>query len=199
MTPNQIAAELGKSGFCICPYFLSPQMLISAREDLIEIQADGGFKRAGVGHGTAQEVRDQVRSDHIYWLERSRANEVQTNLWAEFDLLKIAFNRTLYLGLTDFQTHYANYPAGGFYKKHIDSFSKDNSRMVSLVLYLNENWQANHGGELRIYNNNPASLNPHQDVNPIGGTLVCFLSQDFEHEVLISHTGRLSLTGWFVN
>jgi SM-20-related protein len=34
-------------------------------------------------------------------------------------------------------------------------------------------------------------------VQPEGGTLACFLSADFEHEVLPAARPRLSLTGWF--
>jgi SM-20-related protein len=36
-----------------------------------------------------------------------------------------------------------------------------------------------------------------RDVLPVAGTLVCFLSDRFEHEVLPATRERLSLTGWF--
>ncbi|MCO6705038.1 2OG-Fe(II) oxygenase, partial [Streptomyces sp. CHB9.2] len=37
----------------------------------------------------------------------------------------------------------------------------------------------------------------HQDVLPLGGSLVCFLSGQLPHEVLPATRERLSLTGWF--
>jgi len=37
----------------------------------------------------------------------------------------------------------------------------------------------------------------YQDVPPEGGTLVCFMSERFWHEVLPARRLRLSLTGWF--
>jgi SM-20-related protein len=47
-------------------------------------------------------------------------------------------------------------------------------------------------GELRIYDGDA-----HTDVDPIGGTMACFLSRVSEHEVMESHTERFSLAGWF--
>jgi SM-20-related protein len=35
------------------------------------------------------------------------------------------------------------------------------------------------------------------DVLPEGGTLVAFLSERFQHEVLPARRERLALTGWF--
>jgi SM-20-related protein len=60
------------------------------------------------------------------------------------------------------------------------------------VLYLNEGWRAEDGGALRLY----LPDGPH-DVSPCAPTLVAFLSERFEHEVLPARRERLSLTGWF--
>lgn len=65
--------------------------------------------------------------------------------------------------------------------------------MVSLVLYLNDAWLPEQGGELRLY----LDERRHQDVLPLGGSLVCFLSGQLPHEVLPATRERLSLTGWF--
>lgn len=48
------------------------------------------------------------------------------------------------------------------------------------------------GGRLRVYGGGS-----HVDVDPGGGTLVCFLSEEKEHEVLPSHAPRISFAGWF--
>ena len=65
-------------------------------------------------------------------------------------------------------------------------------RVVSCVLYLNDGWKASDGGALRIYCDDDV-----REVMPVGGTLVCFLSERFEHEVLPATRERLSITGWF--
>ncbi len=118
-------------------------------------------------------------------------------LWRRFDLLKAAFNRTLFLGLTDFEGHYAAYPEGGFYERHKDGFRRDSARVVSFVLYLNRDWKPADGGRLRVYTKGQSGGESHVDVDPIGGTMVCFLSGESEHEVLLNHRPRFSLTGWF--
>ena len=65
--------------------------------------------------------------------------------------------------------------------------------MLSVVLYLNEDWHADDGGALRIHVDDGAT----RDVLPEGGTLVAFLAADFEHEVLPATRPRLAVSGWF--
>ena len=100
-------------------------------------------------------------------------------------------NSTCYSGITGYEFHYTCYPIGSFYKKHFDQFKNNHSRQYSLIFYLNENWQAADGGELCIYQNNIA-----QQISPENGKSVFFKSNELEHEVLITHQQRLSITGW---
>jgi SM-20-related protein len=102
-------------------------------------------------------------------------------------------NRDLMAGLADFEGHFARYPAGSAYARHIDRLVGSDARAISTVLYLNEGWQPEDGGALRIYLGGGRSA----DVLPEGGRLVAFLSDRFEHEVLPATRERLSFTGWF--
>ena len=187
-----IAEQLGKTGLCVWPAFLSPALLVAVRSDLQGIQENHEFHRAGTGKGSSKSGGDGVRRDETFWLERAASNPVQSQLWGLLDQLKQALNRTLFLGITDFEGHYAAYPAGGFYKRHLDTFRQDDARIVSFVLYLNEAWIPAQGGQLRVY-----SADEFTDVQPDGGTLACFLSRESEHEVLPCYATRLSFTGWF--
>jgi SM-20-related protein len=192
MTPLIIAKHLAKDGFCVCENYLEGALLKNIQNDFSEIQSLGSFNRASIGQGKDKEVQDSVRRDNIHWLDQANLNSVQSQLLAKLAELKEAFNRSLYLGIVDFEGHYAHYPAGGFYKRHIDAFRKDSSRIVSVVCYLNQNWQESDGGQLRLYTGDT-----YTDVEPRGGTMLCFLSQELEHEVLMSHATRSSFTGWF--
>ena len=69
-------------------------------------------------------------------------------------------------------------------------------RTLTTVLYLNPDWQSADGGQLRIYTD-PDYPGRYQEVQPLAGTLVAFLSARFEHEVMPASRERLSLTGWF--
>jgi SM-20-related protein len=69
----------------------------------------------------------------------------------------------------------------------------DDARVLSCVIYLNEAWTADDGGALRLH----VSAREAIDVLPVGGTLVCFLADRYEHEVLPATRERLAVTGWF--
>jgi SM-20-related protein len=102
----------------------------------------------------------------------------------------------LYLGLFNFEGHLARYPAGAFYRRHLDQFRGVELRALTCILYLNPDWQPADGGILRIFTD-PGRPEHAEEVAPRGGTLVTFLSARFEHEVRPAARERLSLTGWF--
>lgn len=192
-----MATELGAHGTCIRSNFITPALQVEVRADLDQAQAAGQFSRAGTGQANQHLVRDDIRRDQVYWPEQATANHVQAQLWAMSAALMQAFNRTLYLGLIEFEGHYAAYPQGGFYRRHVDSFARNDARMVSLILYLNRDWQLSDGGQLRMHDGNVEVTPSHVDIAPIGGTLVCFLSREIEHEVMPTNAARYSFTGWF--
>jgi SM-20-related protein len=105
----------------------------------------------------------------------------------------MALNRGLMAGLEDFQGHFALYPSGAAYARHFDRLAGTDVRAMSAVLYLNDDWTAADGGALRIYTGSDAS----EEVLPLGGRLVAFQSERFEHEVLPAQRERLSFTGWY--
>lgn len=152
----------------------------------------GELKPASVGRGPGQALREGIRGDRIQWLEYGQSAPSDTYLRA-MDELRQALNQALYLGLEDFECHFASYPPGAFYRKHLDRFRDDDRRTLSSVFYLNDNWQPDQGGTLRLYLKDEQEL----DVLPQAGTLVLFMSAELPHEVLPACRERLSLTGWF--
>jgi SM-20-related protein len=154
--------------------------------------AEGQLNPAGVGRGADQEVREAIRGDQIQWLDPGQCAPCDRYLEA-MDSLRQAINQGLYLGLEDFECHFALYPPGAFYRRHLDRFRDDDRRMVSAVFYLNEGWQPADGGQLRMFLEGDQA----HDVQPLAGTLVVFLSGEVPHEVLPAGRERLSLTGWF--
>ena len=191
-TPVEIAATLARTGLCIVPDFLNTPTTRALFLDLKTLKKAGQFTRAGIGQGHQHTVHDHIRRDEVFWLDERLANLTQQQLWLKINALKQAFNRELYLGLRDFEGHYASYPKGGFYARHRDSFHHDEARRVSVIIYLNPRWKVTDGGQLRVY-----TPGHDTDISPIAGTLVCFLSHELEHEVLLSHKNRLSFSGWF--
>jgi SM-20-related protein len=185
---RRLSTDLESKGFSIIPEFMS---VASLRADLQRLRLEGRFHPAGIGRGSELHTNAQVRRDEISWLER--ADGTVPELWQKLEEVRTEINRELFMGLVDFEGHYARYPSGGFYQRHRDSFRLVSSRVISVVLYLNEGWKEEDGGRLRVY----AGENGFTDIDPVGGTLVCFLSCQTEHEVLPSTRERLSLAGWF--
>lgn len=150
------------------------------------------LREAKIGRGSAEHRHTQIRNDSIYWLSPG-SSDAQDLFLSQMDELMLFLNRELYLGLKQFEGHYARYDKGQFYKKHSDRFIGSTERLVTTVNYLNTPAS---GGELRIYNKDNNELID-ADVKPVEGRLVCFLTSQIYHEVLPAEKTRYSIAGWF--
>lgn len=189
---ERILDDLASHGWSVNPLAVDPQLVAELASECRQRHAAGQLARAGIGQGEAHQLNDSVRGDHIQWLEPGESAPVDRYLGV-LDELRAQLNGQLYLGLEDYECHFALYPAGSFYKRHLDRFRADDRRTVTTVFYLNADWQAEQGGALRMELRD-GSL---QEVLPAAGTLVVFLSDEFPHEVLPASRERLSITGWY--
>lgn len=147
---------------------------------------------AGVGRAQELAVRENIRGDCIHWLELGQS-EVTDAYLACMETLRQVLNQNFFLGLEDFECHFAVYPAGSFYQTHLDRFRDDDSRTVTAVTYLNPHWTPEDGGIMRLYLPDGSA----QDLAPKAGNTAIFMSADFPHEVLPTQVTRRALTGWF--
>ncbi len=192
-----LAEAIVDPGFGIFPDLLVP----SFGQDLIrliqeKIAADE-FERAGIGKGVAVKVCSEIRTDSIFWLDHKDA-AFTTRIWLKaMNALCAHFRASLFLPLCSYEGHLARYPASGFYKPHLDRHQDSLARQISIITYLNEDWNESDGGQLRLYTRiEHGKKGPFIDVVPRIGTVVIFRSADFWHEVLPAKQARLSLTGW---
>ena len=151
------------------------------------------WQPAGIGRNTLHQDNRDIRRDQIHWLEPDLGAPVADYL-ARMEALRLAANRMLMLGLFDYEAHFARYRRGDFYATHRDAFAGRSNRRLTTVFYLNNDWQPDAGGVLRMYDDKEQFL---MDVSPRGGRLVIFLSEEFPHEVLPAHRERYSIAGWF--
>lgn len=170
-----------------------------SRELFLECQKsweDGLFTEASIGRGTEKNRHSEIRGDSILWLNSGQESGAPQKFlqWAE-DLQK-NLNQRYYLGLRSNEFHFARYPTGKGYQKHLDQHRGTPHRQISLVLYLNPQWSEQDGGELCLYSTDDDSILI-QKVRPQGGRLVLFRSDLVPHEVLPCFQTRWSLTGWF--
>jgi SM-20-related protein len=193
---ERIAEALERDGVCVTPQFLASDLTRALAEEARAAFGVGRFHAAGVGRAGAHALDPAIRGDQVLWLEES-PSDAQRAYLAQMEALRSAINARLYLGLFDFECHFALYPPGSYYRRHIDRFQQDARRTVSCVFYLNERWDVAWGGALRLYRSaQPGAA--FRDVLPEGGTFVCFLSDSVWHEVMPTTRERWSLTGWFL-
>ncbi|HEY9147688.1 MAG TPA: 2OG-Fe(II) oxygenase [Gammaproteobacteria bacterium] len=191
----EVIETLLAQGYAVVPDFLSPQQCRALAAECRTLREQGEFHRAGVGRGEMLEVRPAIRSDEIRWLEHDDCGPLQRQYLALMADYQQQLKRGLFLPLVEFECFCAVYPPGSFYKKHLDQFKGVEQRQVTAILYLNDEWQQEDGGQLRIFLNEQSGET--LEVLPALGTFVTFLSADYWHEVLPAHRDRLSITGWF--
>jgi len=172
--------------------FVDSSLLAELRSRCVELHESGRLKPAKVGRGTSAQHVPEVRGDFISWLTHPE-RDAEQRILARLDELRAVLNRSLMTGLEDFEGHFAVYPCGAGYARHFDRLVGSDVRAISAALYLNEGWDDDDGGELRLYTGGGASV----DILPRGGRLVAFQSDRFEHEVLPARRERMSFTGWF--
>jgi SM-20-related protein len=206
MPDSELARDLERDGYAIDTAFLDAGLIARLADECRALHAQAKFTPAAIGRAGVRKLEPSLRGDSTHWLDPATPTPAQSAYWSRMDTLRIALNRELLLGMDELEAHYALYPAGASYVRHRDRFRDDDARVLSSVLYLNADWRDDDGGALRLYlNANPAMRNSvssgeprsHVDVIPRGGTLVLFLSAEFEHEVLPARRERLSIAGWF--
>jgi SM-20-related protein len=172
--------------------FLSEELAHALKENILLLYKEKRLKEAGIGNNAKLVGNKEIRSDMIFWLDRNQGNPIVNSFFDVIDAYVKYMNETCYAGITGYEFHYAFYEEGSFYKRHVDQFQNNQGREFSMITYLNDNWQEGDGGELCLY-----LENEERKINPIFGRSVLFKSREIEHEVLLSHKNRLSLTGWF--
>ena len=187
-----LADGLCRAGWVTQAHFISPELCRELAAECLQSMLSGNMKGAGVGSGHAPLLQPDIRGDNIEWLEAGRSDVCDRYL-AHMETLRLTLNRELFLGLDEYESHFALYAPGAFYRAHLDRFRDDDKRTVSVVLYLNDDWLPAHGGALRLHPQDQAVV----DIAPQAGHLAMFLSGEMLHEVLPTARERLSIAGWF--
>jgi SM-20-related protein len=189
---SSVSDDLSAGGISIRDQFVSAAEVLALQECARARESRGDFAPARIGRQGKERRRDHIRGDFTCWLNEPLLPPERL-LMHRMEEFRFELNRDAFLGLFELELHYARYPAGAAYSRHVDQPQGSTQRKLSLVLYLNPGWQAADGGVLRIHSADDGFV----DVEPIAGRLVCFLTPGREHEVLQAARERLSISGWF--
>jgi SM-20-related protein len=187
-----IADDIHRQGWSDQPHFLSAALTRALEAECRALAHAGALSAAEVGRGAARACRPDVRGDRICWIKARQSAACDAWL-AQVRALRLALNRELCAGLGDYEGHFAWFAPSTAYVRHRDRFRNDDSRVMTVIAYLNDRWQPEHGGALRLHRDDYGV----HDIAPAGGRVVVFLSADIEHEVLLTTRNRLSIAGWF--
>lgn len=184
---EQILREIERNGFALIPKLVSGPDLAEMNRFFEEHRRE--FKPAMVGPKDNRQRVEAVRGDYTFWIDALDPVKPFDKIVQFLDQLKEEVNKKFFLGLQQYECHLAYYPPGTFYKKHIDKHESNSTRSLSFVFYLNQT----SGGELVLYNKNNEVI---KIVSPEAGSFICFMSDEFPHEVKPASMERRSFTGW---
>lgn len=191
---DEIILLLNRQGWAVSdtavPASWQDTLLAQARQ----LWETGQFSDGEIGRSQRDARQPAVRGDSICWVPPG-SDLAEHPFFAWMAQFRQVLNDRYAMGLRSQEFHFARYGEGTGYKKHIDQHRGSDHRKVSIVLYLNPDWNPAHGGELSLYD--PYDLDTEiQRVVPLGARLVVFVSGVIPHEVRPCTQPRWSLTGW---
>eukprot|EP00007_Cunea_sp_BSH-02190019_P003650 CAMPEP_0174234884 /NCGR_PEP_ID=MMETSP0417-20130205/4507_1 /TAXON_ID=242541 /ORGANISM="Mayorella sp, Strain BSH-02190019" /LENGTH=354 /DNA_ID=CAMNT_0015313307 /DNA_START=31 /DNA_END=1093 /DNA_ORIENTATION=- len=172
----------------------------------LECEAMFGSDGAATSAHMAHYADSRVRGDSLVWLHRFPDLALHFPLLARCVQALSLLVADLEHACTRFQcvrteTQLAMYPVGARYVRHLDAnpWREDGiARRLTILLYLNHGWNAEHGGQLRLFDVEGQEDHGRTtlDVVPVAGRMVLFQSARVEHEVLVSSRPRFAITTW---
>ena len=219
--PDVFFTSLEVNGWAMSDGVIPHDWRLSLRGASQTLWEAGQFHDATIGKHASRQNNPKIRGDSICWVDFNTSpfnTHPFTGFLAE---LRQTLNQQYYLGLRSEEFHLARYDSGYGYSRHLDQHRNSPHRKISAVLYLNDDWNAEDGGELCLYETTPDAEVQHDDTAqatletqaqttktgtplervtkllPLPGRLVVFRSDTIWHEVLPTRRTRWSLTGWF--
>lgn len=194
---ESIIEDLLEQQYSVVDNFFSAEEVFLLRASLLDKYEEDKFKKAAIGNKFEEQIIKSIRGDFVLWIDEKNSNAAEKLFFNKINSLIDYLNKTCFLGILHKEFHYAIYPEGTFYKRHLDTFQNDDRRKLSFVCYLNdEDWKNENGGELVIYKDENGIEVP-KNLYPLPGRVVIFESQLLEHEVkTVLASERFSITGW---
>ena len=195
---EKIIDDLSNQKYSISDFFFSTEETKQLREAIIRKENKKDFHQAAVGSSVNEQIVKSIRGDKIRWIDEENKTETEEIFFSKINDFIEYLNLTCYMGIEESEFHYAIYPEGTFYQKHVDAFKNDDRRTLSIVLYLNdEEWKDEFGGQLTLYLEDENKSEKELDILPLAGRLAVFDSKSIPHEVKTVNRPRFSITGWF--
>ncbi|NBC57402.1 MAG: oxidoreductase, partial [Bacteroidetes bacterium] len=146
-----IISQILSHHYAIVDDFFEPNLVEELSTRLHTLYENDALKKAAIGKHFDEHIKTEIRGDYIQWINESSDITVVQQFFQVINHFVDYLNRTCFMGILHKEFHYAVYPKGRFYKRHLDTFDNDQRRKLSMVLYLNKIWTPKNGGDLVIY------------------------------------------------
>ena len=113
---NQLIDALFTQGYYVWDDFLTEDEVGQLRDCIPD-----EWKKARIGRNEEVMRESAIRSDKIQWLHPSMGQPVECFL-SKMEQIRLEANRHFFLGLFEYEAHFAKYEKGDFYQKHLDCF-----------------------------------------------------------------------------
>eukprot|EP00979_Chaetoceros_neogracilis_P001669 scaffold303_cov285-Chaetoceros_neogracile.AAC.13 len=223
--PLDAIKQLDQDGYVVLENWLPKIVVQELRKDVQDLRSKGKFNTAKIGQDSTNTLNTDIRIAETCFLGKSKLQDVpsesRSQLYSVLENLRAALSANDILDRLDSngdlvkaapaldaslsELSYAYYPTGGFYRRHTDAVVGSASvlRSYSLLMYLNNEWKESDGGRLRVHLDSGKDFLPegeepnYVDVEPKGGTLILFRSEQIPHEVLDTKAERMAIVGWY--
>ena len=119
---DHISQEIYSNSYVVVDNFVDEAFRMALLKEQTDLLNQGQFIKAAIGKGDQKQVRAEIRSDEVLWMDPTNLSPLQAIFWAKVAEVKQVLNRRCFLGLKSFEGHFARYPIGSFYKRHLDQF-----------------------------------------------------------------------------
>lgn len=191
-----ILGDLASKGWSWQPHMLPDALYLALRAEVLDANTEGELAPAGIGREADFQLDRSIRKSRIAWMDGATPAQAGFLQWAE--QLREALNRGLMIGLFEFEACFAVYQPGEFYDRHLDSFDGPRNRVVSLVVYLNEDWTEENGGALVVWPEGAEeTADPAACILPERAGVVFMLSETIPHAVEVTKASRFGIAAWW--
>ena len=125
---------LVQHGYAISPGYVPLSLVRALREEAQLRDRQGEFQLAGIGRRQVHQKDTRVRSDRTCWLRAETLAQCQ--LLEGLESLRVAVNRSLFMGLFELESHFAIYGPGDYYQRHLDAFNGNNGRLLLSLIHI---------------------------------------------------------------
>ena len=120
---DRISSEIYQNSYVVIDDFVDDAFRKSLLAEQNELLNQGKFRHAAIGKGDQKQVRTEIRSDEVLWMDAQSLSPLQAAYWEKVEGIRHALNRRCFLGLTSFEGHFARYPPRLFLQAPLGSIS----------------------------------------------------------------------------